>query len=260
VLFGGHVFCPFCGKEIIDENQAFCQHCGARLVAEAGPAIAAAGRGKTPWEDHENTGFFNGFLKTVKTVLITPSDFFRNMRVDGGLTDPLLFAMIIGMIGLMFLSVWDILLHNPLRNFMTPEIKAAADSGMSTGFASPVGAAMMPFLLILWIFLATGMLHLFLMIVRGAKAGFEATFRVVSYSVSPFLFMAIPYCGMLISMIWVLTLVVIGLREAHETSGGRASIAVLFPLLFCCGMFALAAVVIMGAVAASFGSLMQMYK
>jgi len=259
VLFGGHVFCPYCGKEI-DESQAFCQHCGARLVAEADPAIVAGGRSKTPWEDRENAGFFNGFLKTVKAVIFTPADFFRNMRVVGGLTDPLLFAMIIGMIGLMFLSVWDILLHNPLQNFMTPELKAAAGRSMSTGFASPVGAVMMPFLLILWIFIASGMLHLFLMMVRGAKAGFEATFRVVSYSVSPFLFMVIPYCGMLISMIWVLTLVVIGLREAHETSGGKATIAVLFPLLFCCGVLALAAVLIMGAVAASFGALMQLYQ
>lgn len=253
------MFCPYCGKEI-DENQAFCQHCGTRLAAEADPASAAMGRLKTPWEDRETTGFINGFLQTIKAVLFTPSLFFRNMRVAGGLTDPLLFAMIIGMIGLMFLSVWNILLQNQLQNIMTPEMKAAAGSSMSANFASPVGAVMMPFLLVLCIFTASGMLHLFLMTVRGAKAGFEATFRVVSYSVSPFLFMAIPYCGTLISLIWVLTLVVTGLREAHETSGGKAAIAVLFPLLFCCGILAMGVVLLMGAFAASFGAMMQMYK
>lgn len=252
------MFCPYCGKEI-DEGTAFCQYCGARLTAEAEPAIAA-GRSTTPWEDRENTGFLNGFLKTIKAVLLTPTNFFRNMRVVGGLTDPLLFAMIIGMIGLMFLSVWDTLLRNPMQNFMTPEIRSAAGRSMPANFASPVGAAMMPFLLILWIFLASGMLHLFLMIVRGAKAGFEATFRVVSYSVTPFLFMVIPYCGTLISMIWVLTLVVAGLREAHEISGGKATMAVLFPLLFCCGILALGVVLLMGAFAASLGAMMQMYQ
>jgi hypothetical protein len=252
------VFCPYCGKEI-DEGQAFCAHCGARLAAEAAPAIAAVGRSKTPWEDRESYGLLNGFLKTVKSVLFTPADFFRNMQVQGGLTDPLLFAIIVGMIGLMFFYVWNILLPDSLRT-ITTEIKAAAGGGMSTNFASPVGAAMMPFMLIVWIFIASGMLHFFLLIVRGAKAGFEATFRVVSYSVSPFLFMVIPYCGMLFAMIWVLTLIGIGLREAHETSGGKATIAVLFPLLFCCGILALGAVLIMGAAAASLGAMMQMYK
>jgi len=259
VLFGGQVFCPYCGK-VIDESQTCCQHCGARLLDNADPLIAANVRSKTPWEDRETIGFFDGLLKTVRAVLFTPADFFRNMRVHGGLTDPLLFAMIVGMIGLMFLSVWNILLRDSMQNFLTPEIKAAAGRGMSNNFSSPAGAVMTPFLLILFLFIASGMLHLFLLLVHGAKAGFEAAFRVVSYSVSPFLFWVIPYCGSLIAMIWVLTIVVIGLRDAHETSGGKATTAVLFPLLFCCGLLALAAVMIMGAVAASFGDLMQLYK
>jgi hypothetical protein len=104
------------------------------------------------------------------------------------------------------------------------------------------------------------MLHLFLMIAGGAKAGFEATFRVVSYSVSPFLFMVIPYCGMPIMMLWALTLAMIGLRDAHETTGGKATAAVLFPFLFCCGMMVLSAVMFMGAIASSFGAMFQMYK
>jgi len=182
------------------------------------------------------------------------------MPVTGGLTDPLLFAMIIGTVGLMFLSVWDLLLHDSMRSFMTPEMRSAAGGGLSNGIASPLGTVMMPFLLIIWLFVVSGLLHLFLMMVRGAKAGFEATFRVVCYSVSPFLFMVIPYCGMLITMLWVVTLAMIGLRDAHETTGGKATVAVLFPFLFCCGMFILAVVMFMGAIASSFGAMMQMYK
>ncbi len=143
---------------------------------------------------------------------------------------------------------------------MTPEMRSAAGGGLSHGIASPLGTVMMPFLLIIWLFVVSGLLHLFLMMVRGAKAGFEATFRVVCYSVSPFLFMVIPYCGMLITMLWVVTLTVIGLRDAHETTGGKATVAVLFPFLFCCGMFILAVVMFMGAIASSFGAMMQMYR
>ena len=119
-------------------------------------------------------------------------------------------------------------------------------------------AIITPFLLILWLFVIAGMLHLFLLLVRGAKAGFEATFRVVSYSVSPFLFMVIPFCGMLITALWAMMVAIIGLREAHETSGGKAAFAVLFPFIFCCGVVIILAMLFMGALVASFGSLTQM--
>jgi hypothetical protein len=256
------VFCQHCGKEMI-EGQVFCPHCGTRLVAEdnaSGITQPDGGRYKTPWEDRGTNGFFNGLFKTVRDVLFTPSAFFKKMPVTGGLTDPLLFAMIIGTVGLLFLSVWDLLLHDAMRSFMTTEMGSAAGRGMASGVASPLGTLMMPFLLIIWLFIVSGMLHLFLMLVRGEKAGFEATFRVVNYSVSPFLLMVIPYCGMLITMLWVLTLAMIGLRDAHETTGGKATAAVLFPFLFCCGMMVLAAVLFMGAIVSSFGAMLQMYK
>ncbi len=251
--------CPHCGNEIT-EGQAFCQKCGSRLVAEGGTGTPDGGRCKTPWEDRAENGYFNGLFRTAKDVLLTPSDFFKKMAVTGGLTDPLLFAMIIGMAGLICISVWDLVLHDSMQRFMTPEMRNAAGRGMTNGIASPLGMVMMPFLLIIWLFIVSGMLHLFLMVVRGAKAGFEATFRVISYSVSPFLFMVIPYCGMLITMLWMMTLTVIGLRDAHGTTGGKATVAVLFPFLFCCGMLALGFILFMGAIASSFGAMMHLYK
>jgi len=253
------VFCPHCGNEIT-EGQVFCQQCGFRLVAEGGTGTSEGGRSKTPWEDRASNGYLSGLFRTAKDVLLSPSDFFKKMAVTGGLTDPLLFAMIIGMVGLMFLSIWDLVLHDSMQSIMTPEMRNAAGRGMSNGIASPFGMVMMPFLLIIWLFIVSGMLHLFLMMVRGAKAGFEATFRVISYSVSPFLFMVIPYCGMLITMLWMLTLTVIGLRDAHETTGGKATAAVFFPFLFCCGAMLLATVLFMGAIASSLGAMMHLYK
>ena len=253
------MFCQHCGNEIT-EGQLFCQRCGARLAAEGGTGIPDDGRYRTPWEDREANGYLSGLFRTVKEVLLNPSDFFKKMAVTGGLTDPLLFAMIIGMAGLICLSVWDLVLHDSMQSFMTPEMRSAAGRGMTNGMASPLGMVLMPFLLIIWLFIVSGMLHLFLMMVRGANAGFEATFRVISYSISPFLFMVIPYCGMLIAMLWMLTLTVIGLRDAHGTTGGKATVAVLFPILFCCGMMALGLLLFMGAIASSFGAMMHLYK
>jgi hypothetical protein len=211
------VFCPHCGNEIV-EGQAFCGHCGSKL-AEAGPAQSVGGRSKTSWEDRAASGFVNGLFKTAREVLFRPTEFFRRMPVTGGLTDPLLYALITGMIGLLFLSLWDILLHDSMREFMTHEMKAAAGRTMWDGVHSTLG-----------------------------------------YSVSPFLFLSVPFCGVLITVIWAMMLAIIGLKEAHQTTGGKAAFAVLFPLLFFCGLIMVLAALFMGAVMASFGPLMHMYK
>jgi hypothetical protein len=250
------MFCPQCGNEVV-ENQAFCGHCGARLGAAAPGEVK---RIASPWEQRETHGFLNGLVHTAKQVLLRPTDFFKTMRVTGGLTDPLLFALIVGMVGLMFLYFWDILLHDSMRIFMTPGMKSAAGDSLFHGMGMAAAAVFMPFFLIMWLFVVSGMLHLFLMLARGAKSGFEATFRVVCYGVSPFLLLSIPYCGALITIVWSMTLGVIGLKEAHETTGGKAVFTVLFPLIFCCGLGALLMALFMGAIAASFGALMHIHR
>ncbi len=250
------MFCPHCGKEVADD-QIYCQHCGS-LLAEP-EALASGGRKKTAWEERDNSGFLTGLLRTLKETLFAPSRFFKQMAVTGGLTDPLLYAMIVGTIGITFYYLWDIFLHASLQSFMTSELLTAADRNPVSSMGTATVAILTPFMLIFSMFIVSGMLHLFLLIVRGARAGFEATFRVVSYSVSPFVFLIIPFCGMLVTSLWMVILTIIGLKEAHEISGGKATFAVLFPFLFCFGFFILAIVLFMSAVVASFGWIMNMY-
>ena len=251
------MFCPHCGKET-SEGQAFCPHCGLRL---AEPLPAPSGERIRPrWEDRENSGFFPGLFKTLKDVLFTPSDFFRKMAVTGGLTEPLLFALIVGMTGLLFLYLWDILFYDSLHNFVISEFRAASERGMLRDYGFSYFSVLTPFSLIVALFLASGSLHLLLLMVRGAKGGFEATFRVVCYSISPLVFLVMPVCGMPITSLWIITLAIIGLKEAHETSGGKAAVAVLFPFIFFCSIITMTIVIFMGALAASFGGMMHWYR
>lgn len=249
------MFCPHCGKEV-SEGQAFCQYCGLR-ISELPLASAAAAREKTPWEDREQQGFFNGLFKTVKEVLFEPAVFFERMSVSGGLTDPLLFGLIIGMVGAMFSYFWQIALQGAMQNFMTQEMQAASQYSMLQGAGMALLAACTPFLIIIWLFIASGMLHLFLLMVQGGKAGFEASFRVVAYSQSPYLFLALPFCGGLIAWVWSLVIIIVGLKHAHGITGGKAAFAVLFPFVLCCGIAVAMIAVFMGALAASFGSMMH---
>ena len=45
-----------------------------------------------------------------------------------------------------------------------------------------------------------------------------------------------------------------------RTTGGKATVAVLFPVLFCCGTMVLVFLLFMGAIASSFGAMMHLYK
>ena len=87
-----------------------------------------------------------------------------------------------------------------------------------------------PLFVTITMFIASAVLHLLLLIVRGGKNGFEATFRVVSYSQAAQIWGVIPFVGGFIGGLWILIVQIIGLREIHETSYLRVILALLIPV------------------------------
>jgi hypothetical protein len=84
-------------------------------------------------------------------------------------------------------------------------------------------------------FITAAVYHGMLSLLGGANEGFEATYRVVAYTSShSFLLYLIPCCGSHIGGLASLILAIIGLSYAHDTSGWRASGAVLIPTGVCC--------------------------
>lgn len=249
------MFCPHCGKEIA-EGQAFCQHCGGAISAQP----SAPTRTKTAWEDRASLGFFRGLFTTIKESLFHPAQFFRAMPVTGGLADPLAYALITGMVGMTISYAWQIVLEQSFSGFMPADMRTAAGYQMFQGIGMAFIALIIPFAIIVALFLWTGILHVCLLLVRGATNGFEASFRAVAYSYGANIFMAVPLCGGLIALVWSMVLAIIGLKEAHGTSGGKASFAVLFPLMACCGIIILMALLLVGSLAASFGSMSHQWK
>jgi hypothetical protein len=249
------MFCAQCGKEVA-EGHAFCPACGSRIsgLDAAGAPAPVGGRSRTAWEDRERTGSISALLATLKGSLFSPSDFFRSMNVTGGLSDPLLYAMIVGVVGIMVSYVWQVLFQASFLGYLPSEMQGTMGIGSLGNIGLAFVALFIPFFVICSLFLWAGMLHLLLLMVRGANNGFEATFRAVAYSYSTYLFMTVPFCGGLIASIWSLIIAIIGLKEAHGTTGGKASFAVLFPLILCCALVFLVALLVFGTVAASFGT------
>ena len=97
-------------------------------------------------------------------------------------------------------------------------------------------ALLMPIIVPIVLIISSAITHLMLMILGGANRSLVATFRVMCYSSAPDLLQIIPVCGSVIGAIWGLLLIVIGLKEVHQTSWVKASTAVILPFILCCGI------------------------
>jgi hypothetical protein len=165
-------------------------------------------------------------------VLTKPDLAFRRMKTEGGFGEPLLYAVIGGGVGV---AVWFIfsLILNSLGVFNPRETGFGTMVGMSVSFAvlvwRLVAVAVAPFIF-------GGLVHLSLMIVGGANKAFETTFRVISFSQgSTAPLQLVPCCGGLVALVWCLVANCIGVARAHGIDTGRATLAVLLPVIVCCG-------------------------
>jgi hypothetical protein len=84
------------------------------------------------------------------------------------------------------------------------------------------------------VFIASGIYHVMLLILGGARHGFEATFRVACFAEATYLFMLLPFCGNVIAPVWGIVVTIIGLAQTHQIGGGKAAAAVLLPLVILC--------------------------
>jgi hypothetical protein len=111
-----------------------------------------------------------------------------------------------------------------------------------------------PFTIAFSILIGSGVTHLCLMIVGGNRKGFEATFRAISYSYCAQLFNIIPFIGSFIGGIYFLILAILGVREGHNISTGKAVLAVLLPIIILVGLGILITVFFISFFIGSLGS------
>lgn len=188
-----------------------------------------APRSGLPWEHRQERGFFKAFIETMVMVLGKPATAFTVMKREGGLFEPLTYALLGWCAGfIVFL----------LFRLMLPSLATLGDplAGLFGGISFFLLIILLPIFFAVCVFIGSAIIHLCLMILGGAKQTFETTFRVVCFatgSTGPL--MIVPFCGGLVSGVWGLVAECIGLSRAHEIDIGRAIMAVFLPLIVCCG-------------------------
>lgn len=213
-------------------------------------ASSGSSDGRRTGPSWERDGYsFRTFWQTAKLVLGAPVEMFSTMRRDGGLGGPVLFAVVGGLVGGLANATWFSLL--PFSILSRDGILPGLDTGPVAGLAVvPViltcawTVVMGTIGVLVGVISGAGIIHFTLMLLGGANQSFEATCRVICYvQGSVALFQVVPCVGPLIGAIYYSVAAIIGIAETHEVSRGKATAALLLPLLvlMVLGMVALGA-------------------
>jgi hypothetical protein len=202
-------------------------------IGATAPSEAGVPRSGLPWEHRQERGLFNAFVETLVMVLTKPGVAFTVMKREGGLGEPLIYALIGGCLGGIVSLLFSLGLQS-VGFFADRHDTFAAMTGMGVGSLAFI--VLVPLFIVIGLFIGSAIIHLCLMIVGGANQSFETTFRVIAFSQgSAGPLQMIPVCGGMIAGVWALVCNCIGLARAHETDTGRAVLAVFLPLIVCCG-------------------------
>ena len=241
-------YCSNCGEQA-RAGAAFCVSCGESLstpqqtvdhAPQAPSNATTGGAGENTQKQRKQTvssevGFdyrdaVQSFIDTTRSIAFNPVSFFSRMVRQGDYINPLVF-------GLICAEVYAVL-QGIVMFFLA--LAGSGEAGGAFGslilliILTPVAGAIA-------LFVRAGVLHLLVaLIIKPQTTGFETTFRASTYSLMPVLLAWIPILGPIICGIWSTVLAVLGIRDGHSTSTGKAAAVVLIPV----GVMALISIIL----------------
>lgn len=249
-----------------------CPRCGAFTCATCNPdgrslcpacqqvTGAVAARGPTPWERRAELGLVQAVWQTWRATVLEPAKFWPQLDPQGPPVDAFLYGWLIssaaGILQIPFLLLNLAQTQAQLREAMEAmkELPGPMQEAVQLFLGSPVVLALVLGLSTIVLFpvsviFSSAFTHLGVLVMGGTPQPFSATLRVICYSVAPNVLSGIPVVGGLVGL-YTVVLEIWGIKDTHGLSAGRATLAVLWPLLFVCCCGALGAV----AVGATIGS------
>jgi hypothetical protein len=176
-----------------------------------------------PWPPPEDASLVTGLVETWRRSVFRPRDFFAALP-SGHTGAAVLYYLVIGITVAALQLFWDTVLPPGGASWLGIPDPASRISPL-TGFL------LSPLYLLASLLLAAAITHLLVLVLVPARREFSTTLRVFAYAYSPLLFTVVPRVGQLIGFVWMLVIAVIGIREAHRTTTGRAVTAVIVPLV-----------------------------
>jgi hypothetical protein len=163
----------------------------------------------------------SSFVDVLRRVVLHPVVFFAGIPRREGLRNPIIFVVICIVIGAVL---------NALVGLTGVQSRFQGSGGLleplglsSQSFAGFVASIVILVLSgIIGVLIVAGLYQLAVRVAVGSEnSGFRATFRVLAYAAVVNLVSWIPILGLLVGL-YGLYLQIVGLREVHETTTGRA--------------------------------------
>jgi hypothetical protein len=155
--------------------------------------------------------------KTAINVITNPAGFFRDMKVSGGFIDPLLFAVVMGVIAGFIRSILSLIGFGYKTSFFIA-IASVVITPILIAIFGFVGAAI---LFVIWKLLGSGQ-------------PYETAYRCGAYAAAivpiTSVLGIIPYLGVVVGLAWMMYLMVLASIEVHKIDAKKAWIA--FGILF----------------------------
>jgi hypothetical protein len=147
----------------------------------------------------------------VFAVITNPVRFFRQMPKTGGYLAPLIFMVLIGVVGGLLLTILALF--------------GLGRGGVLTGLAAVV---LMPLMMAIFSFLGAAILFIFWKIL-GSGESFETAYRCSAYAsaIMPVtvVLQVVPYLGSVLGLAWMTCLMVVASTEVHRIAAKKAWIA-----------------------------------
>lgn len=218
-------------------------------IWEYGDAADEERAERFPWPPGEEDPVLARFGETWRSATFDPARFFARVPRDGGTGAALLYYLALGVLVAGATLFWDAL---SLYTGTLSQSGLAAQMGLEA--VSPVVRFLFaPVALLVTLFVGAAITHMILSLFDGTPHGFGTTIRVFAYAYSPGLFGVVPLIGGIVGSLWMLALLIIGLREAQDTAGWKAAVAVLLPFVLLVALFIVALLTLAAAGAAIMG-------
>lgn len=167
-------------------------------------------------------------IETAKGFLMQPIQAFQKAR-GTELGDAIKYFIILLIINAILTVIVDLIMgsailsaiNQTMGQFGMGEIFLAETIGVA------IGAIVLVIVSLIMVFIIGGWLHLFVYLLGGRK-GYLETVKALIFGSTPYMLIGwIPLIGIIIGGIWSLILSILGIRELHQISTGRAAGAVI---------------------------------
>ena len=153
---------------------------------------------------------FPDILEKARTVLTTPGAFYRQMPKSGGFLEPMLFMIVMAIVGVIIFIALGFLGLGTL-------------SALGVGIGSMI---FMPIMAVVGSFIGAGIMFVIWKLM-GTQEPFEVAYRCVAYASAIYpvtaLIGLLPYLGSIAGIAWGMYLMFIATKEVHQLNEKTAS-------------------------------------